>query len=294
MSYDLKKIILKTYLKHTEEGSTHGLYFHAVAKELKLDENQVNSECQYLMDDGLLEKITSTFPDNKILTIGVRITSKGKEALHTTYNPEWVKRHQKEEKETKNLEDRRHRELVNSTKGSKIVKIGVIAAIIISLLSFFGVDDIMFNPRIEINPFFTEASNSTTQMFLNIWNHGNSPATNIRVTMNPNADFLERELVYSAEDTTLDYRGPRALIAFTPRLSAGDLITINTNIDIPLDRSHFDIHVTYDQGEKISYSSELHGKTPFDQINIILPEKPESIDVSIYDPVKDEFVPVEP
>jgi len=294
MSNDLKKIILKIYLKHTEEGSTIGLYFHEVAKELELEENQVVSECEYLLDDGLIEEIISGGLDDRKHTIGVRITSKGKEALHTIYNPEWIKQQEKKKKEAKDLDDKRHRELVNSTKGSTIVKIGVIAAITISLLSFFGVDDIMFNPRIEINPFFTDPTNSTTQMYVNIWNYGNSPATNVRITLNPNADFLKNELVYSAEDTTLIKSGPRALVAFTPRFSSGEHITINTIIGIPLDRSNFDIYLTYDQGEKISYSSKRDGKTPFNEIIITVPEKPESVELKIYDPVTDEFVPVEP
>lgn len=294
MSDELRKIILETYLKHTEESTTHGLWYHAIAKELGLDENIVKAECGYLEDDECIEEEKMTFPGNKVHGVGVRITSKGKEALQTIYNPEWVTQKNKEKVEAKVIDERRHQELVSASKGSKLIKIGVIAAIGISVLSLFGFEDIFFNPTIEINPFFTDASDSTTQMYLNIWNHGNSPATNVRVTLNPNADFIKKELVYSAEDTTFEPRGPRSLIAFTPRLSAGELITINTFIGIPLDRSHFDIHVTYDQGERVSYSSTLHGKTPFDKLVITLSEEPSSVEFSVYDPVTDEFIPYEP
>jgi len=152
----------------------------------------------------------------------------------------------------------------------------------------------LYSPTIKIEPFFADASDSTTQMYLNLWNYGNSPATNVRVTLNPNADFLKTELVYSAEDTSLENRGLRSLVAFTPRLSAGDLISIDTTIGIPNERSHFDIYVTYDQGEKISYSSRLDGKTEMDRIVITIPaDGLKSAELSIYDPVSDEFITVE-
>ena len=294
MSDELKKTILETYLKHTEIGATTGLWYHEIAKELGLDKNQVETECAYLEDDEYIEKIEMEFSGGKKYDIGVRITSKGKEALRTIYNPEWIKQNRSEQKKVKDIEEKRHQELVKAAKGSKIIKIAVVSAVIISLFALFGVEDVLSSPTIKIEPFFADASNSTTQMYLNLWNHGNSPATNVRVTLNPNADFLKTELIYSAEDTNLENRGLRSVVAFTPRLSAGDLISIDTTIGIPNERSHFDIYVTYDQGEKVSYSSRLDGKTEMDRIVITIPaDGLKSAELSVYDPVSDEFITVE-
>ena len=109
MSDELRKIILEAYLKHTEKSTTHGLWYDEIAKELGLDKKEVTAECGYLEDDEYIEKEKMRFPEGKVLSVGVRITSKGKEALQTIYNPEWVKQKNKEKEEATEIEERRHR-----------------------------------------------------------------------------------------------------------------------------------------------------------------------------------------
>jgi hypothetical protein len=77
MSDELKQKILEVYLEHTEKSKTLGLWSHVVAEELGLDESEVKSECDFLEDDEYLEKESATFPGDKVLNVGVRITSKG-------------------------------------------------------------------------------------------------------------------------------------------------------------------------------------------------------------------------
>ncbi len=103
-----------------------------MAEELGLDEAEVVSECKYLEDDGYLEKEKSTWPGGDVHTIGIRITSKGKTALQTIYNPEWVKQNNKEKEDKINL---KKREIKSVESSHKWTKIGVIAAIMISLFS---------------------------------------------------------------------------------------------------------------------------------------------------------------
>ena len=132
MSDELKKKILESYLDHTEKSATTGLYYHKMAEELGLDEAEVVSECQYLEDDGYLEKEKMTWSGGNVHTIGIRITSKGKTALQTIYNPEWVKQNNKEKEDKINL---KKREIKSVESSHKWTKIGVIAAITISLFS---------------------------------------------------------------------------------------------------------------------------------------------------------------
>ena len=132
MSDELKKTILEAYLDHTEKSATTGLYYHVMAKELGLNEDKVVSECKYLEDDRCLEKEKIKIPGDRDLSIGVRITSKGKTALQTIYNPEWVKQNNKEKEDKINL---REREIKSVESSLKWIKIGVIAAIAFSLFS---------------------------------------------------------------------------------------------------------------------------------------------------------------
>jgi DNA-binding PadR family transcriptional regulator len=88
-------------------------------------------ESKHLEDEGLLE--TEYFDSSgKKTAIGIRITSKGKKALETIYNPEWVEQQEKEKQEEKEL---RKREVESSESSNKFTKIGVISAIIISIVS---------------------------------------------------------------------------------------------------------------------------------------------------------------
>ena len=116
MSDELRKIILEAYLKHTEESTTAELWYHKIAKELGLDENKVQTECIYLENNGYLEKEKGRFPGDRILTTGVRITSKGKKALRTTYNSEWIKQNEKKEKEAKETESKKVSGTINKIK----------------------------------------------------------------------------------------------------------------------------------------------------------------------------------
>ncbi len=134
MSNELRKIILEAYLKHTEESTTTGLWYHEIAKELGLDEKKVIAECGYLEDDECIEKEKIRFSGGRVSSIGVRITSKGKEALQTIYNPEWVKQKNEEKEEAKEIEERRHREnLEVQRKANKNQWVGIIIVGIIGI-----------------------------------------------------------------------------------------------------------------------------------------------------------------
>ena len=131
MSAELQKKILKKYLEYTENGKTSGLYFHEMAKILDEDKEKVKAECQFLEDEKYLEREKTDVLGKKV-TISVRITSKGREALETIYNPEWVEQNKKAKNEEKKL---REREIINAETSHKWTKYGVIVAIILGGIS---------------------------------------------------------------------------------------------------------------------------------------------------------------
>ncbi len=131
MNDELRKTVLEAYLKHTESSSTAGLWGDVIAEELGLDKTLVSSEVQYLIDDEYLEKIKIDFGD-KEHAVGIRITSKGKKALRTLFNPKWVT---EQEKQKENARKLKQRELDQAESSSKWTKIGVVAAILIGLAS---------------------------------------------------------------------------------------------------------------------------------------------------------------
>jgi len=134
-SDELRKIILEAYLIHTEKSTTRGLWPSEIAKELGLDEKKVTAECGYLEDDECIEKVKAKLTDGRDITMGIRITSKGKEALQTRYNPEWVKQKNKEEEEAKGIGERRHRENIEvQRKANKNQWIGIIIVGIIGVV----------------------------------------------------------------------------------------------------------------------------------------------------------------
>ena len=129
---ELKKNIFEGILTYKEKNATNGLYYHVMAEELGLNKEQVLSECKYLEDDGCLEKEKMKFPGERVHTVGIRITSKGKTALQTIYNPEWVKQNNKEKEEEKTL---RKRGIENIETSLRWTKWGVIGAIVLGAIS---------------------------------------------------------------------------------------------------------------------------------------------------------------
>lgn len=134
MSHELKKKILEKYLELSEKSQTMGAWHHTIADELTENEEeraQIITECGFLQDDGYLEKIiTEAF--NKNIAIGIRITSKGRKALQTIYDPEWVKQNNKGKKDEQKLKER---EIKNAENNYKWTKIGVIGAIVLGIFS---------------------------------------------------------------------------------------------------------------------------------------------------------------
>jgi len=133
MSDELKRKILEIYLENTEKGRTVGNWYHTVAESMEEDNTKVISVCEDLEDEKCLEKITERFPGDKVLPTGIRITSKGKKELETTYNPEWVKQNKKEKQDEKNL---RIREIRTAESSHRWTKIGIVIAIILGITSF--------------------------------------------------------------------------------------------------------------------------------------------------------------
>ena len=127
MSDELKRKILEIYLEHTENGRTMGNWYNTFAESSGLNNAEVESEGQYLEDEGCLEKITRKFSNGKELATGIRITSKGKKELQTTYNPEWVKQNNKEKQDEKDL---RLREVKITESSHRWIKIGIVVSII--------------------------------------------------------------------------------------------------------------------------------------------------------------------
>jgi len=132
MSDKLKKKILEKYLEHAKKSEYLGLWSRDIAKELELDEDEVKTECNFLEDDGHLEKEIMEWSGGQRHAVGVRITSKGKTALQTIYNPDWVKQNNKEKEEGKKL---KKREITNFESSLRWTKLGVIGAIVLGAFS---------------------------------------------------------------------------------------------------------------------------------------------------------------
>lgn len=134
MSDELKRKILEIYLENTEKDRTMGNWYHVVAESSGLNKTEFTTECQFLEDEEYLEKIIHRGASNdRDVTLGVRITAKGKKALQTIYNPEWVTQNNKEKQDE---EDLRIREIKNAESSHKWTKIGIVIAIILGVTSF--------------------------------------------------------------------------------------------------------------------------------------------------------------
>lgn len=134
MLNELKKKILEKYLELSEKSHTTNAWHHTIADELTENEEeraQIITECGFLQDDGYLEKIIiDAFGKN--IPIGIRITAKGRKALQTIYDPEWVNQNNKEKRDEKKLKER---EIKNAENNYKWTKIGVIGAIVLGIVS---------------------------------------------------------------------------------------------------------------------------------------------------------------
>jgi len=123
----------KKILEYLQSIQTRDIPF-AIRKEIS-DATGIDVKLiQTSLNDLLQKKFVYTVPNfsGTDLPGGKQITTLGKEALQTEYNPEWIKEQKKEKQEERDL---REREVKASEGGHKWTKIGTIAAIIISVLA---------------------------------------------------------------------------------------------------------------------------------------------------------------
>ena len=122
----LKVRILRLYLERTEAGKTLGLFPRSVAGTLNANAGAVKAQCDFLLDEGYLEKEEMLNSESRPVVHSIRITAQGKNALKTVFNPTWVKEDNARLRKERELKER---EITSMEKNSRWVKMGVIVAI---------------------------------------------------------------------------------------------------------------------------------------------------------------------
>lgn len=111
--------------------------------------------------------------------------------------------------------------------------------------------DYVVNPEIEISV-LAEQEENFTKADITIKNSGFSPATNLRVTINPEYDIIDYGILFSTEKITLSTTGPLNLIAEMERLANDQKIIITTTLD-STSLSNFAVFATHDSGSTTYY-----------------------------------------
>lgn len=137
-----------------------------------------------------------------------------------------------------------------------MAKLFTILKILAFVISFFAVfipmySEVILNPDIKINVKPIQ-QNDLTLAEITVKNTGFKPATNLRLTINPEYDIIEFKTVFYTEEIELYDNGPRSLIGNMERLANGQKIIISLLID-STDLSDFGIHATHDHGSTTYY-----------------------------------------
>lgn len=122
----LKVRILRLYLERTEAGKTLLLFPHTVAGMLDANVGAVKAQCDFLFDEGYLEKERALNSESRPVVHSIRITAQGKNALKTVLDPTWVKENNARLRKERELKER---EIASMEKNSRWVKVGVLVAI---------------------------------------------------------------------------------------------------------------------------------------------------------------------
>jgi hypothetical protein len=148
--------------------------------------------------------------------------------------------------------------------GIQIIASIIASGLIVGILT--GIMTEINRPNIKIS--IDDISNHTTetQTFINTFtNIGNSPASNVRLTMNyPGLKIINYDVEQTSENLSLTFskENPNTLAAYIPRFTNGAIITINITIDgiVPKEKAYdpdpysgagnqsFSIIATYDEG----------------------------------------------
>jgi len=146
------------------------------------------------------------------------------------------------------------------TLGISLLSLGIASS------AFLGYNDVLFQPNLHLDvklgnsDQFPEKGELSTYTKITLKNNGLAPATDVRITINPIFPILIEKKEFSTASGKFDKTGPIALAFESPRLSANDEIILTLITDSPLDKSHFDIYVSYAEGETVHNSSTIHGK----------------------------------
>ena len=126
--FDREKIILE-YLLSIQYREKNYAHFTAISDATGKHLYLTKVSCSDLLQKKLIELADNSY-DLRFSIL--RITTLGKEALRTTYNPEWVKQQEKEKQEEKDL---RNRKIDLAESSHTWTKIGTGFAIAISLIA---------------------------------------------------------------------------------------------------------------------------------------------------------------
>lgn len=120
------------------------------------------------------------------------------------------------------------------------------------LITFFGTiviaySDALVKPDIQVTVNYTPEKNNLTLAEVNIENTGLKPATNVRITINPQNDIVNYTLAFYTEDINLKSYGSKSLVGKMDRLANQQSVFIDTMLNTTKVEKYA-VFVTHDKG----------------------------------------------
>lgn len=148
------------------------------------------------------------------------------------------------------------------TKFSTFLKIG--SFVIPFFLVFIPLySEIIFNPDIKIKVVPIQMENFTRANLI-IQNTGLTPATNLRLTINPEYEIISYKTIFYTDEIAYEQKGTKSLIGKMERFANGQKIIIETLIN-STDVTKYAIFATHDTGSTTYYYNKVQ-----EQFNIVL------------------------
>lgn len=139
------------------------------------------------------------------------------------------------------------------SKFSKFIKIsGFVLSFLAVFLPLYA--DVLFKPNIKIEA-VPESNGNNTLVKLTMENIGSRPATNLRLTINPEYDIISYQPIFYTEEIMFETTGSKNVIGKMERLANGQQVVITTLLN-STDLSKYAVFATHDDGS----SSYLYNK----------------------------------
>ena len=107
---------------------------------------------------------------------------------------------------------------------------------------------IVISPSIDVDMLLQPVAN-VTDAYIVIKNVGLEPATNLRITMNPQFDIIDYKTEFYTEKIDLDFNGKRSLIGSMERLANKQQVVLITTLNSTSENIKFyNIYVNHDKG----------------------------------------------